>query len=149
MTSFLRTVPAILWGASFANVLHVGYFLDNVKSGDQPRDGSEWVQSPSGVEEAWITGTDFYIEFDVRWIPQVDTASPVATGWDGTTGVREFLKWARQKNAFRFVMDATSLGTYILSYLVDPTTGYPDPEDDGTRKIRLRIRNASTAYDGY
>jgi hypothetical protein len=120
-----------------------------VKAGDEPRAGSVFDQSSSGVEDAWITGRDYKLTADVRWIPQVDVASPLATGWDTTTtGFAEFLYWARQKNQFRWFPDAAS-GTYVLSYLADPMTGTPDPETDGSRKITMTLRNATSAYLGY
>lgn len=141
-------LPKILWGAGFANTLWLGYPLDNISAGDEPRAGSSFDQAPSGVEDAWIVGTDYVLSADVRYIPQADTAVPVATGWDGVTGFREFLRWARDKNQFRFYPDAAG-GTFFLSYLVEPMSGQGDSEDDGTRRVRLKIRNASAPYDGY
>jgi hypothetical protein len=148
MSNYRVTFAKILWGAGFANTLNVGYLLDNVKAGDEPRAGSAFDQAPSGVEDSWITGFDFILEAELRWIPPVNTASPVATGWDGTTGVRAFLAWARQKNVVRFYPDATS-GTSIDCYLADPMQGYGDVETDGTRRLPLKLRNSSTAFDGY
>jgi hypothetical protein len=37
----------------------------------------------------------------------------------------------------------------ILSYLVEPTKAIAESETDGTRRLRFKLRNASTAYDGY
>ena len=140
--------PKITWGTSFANTLNVGYPLDNVSCGSDQREGSEVKQGASGIEDSWVIGIDYVLVGDIRWIPQVDTTTPLATGWDGTAKVREFLEWARQKNQFRFFPDATS-GTYILSYLVEPMKGQPTPEVDGTRRLTITIRNTSTPYDGY
>lgn len=140
--------PKILWGAGFANTLSLGYPLDNISAGDEPRAGSSVDQAPSGVEDAWTVGTDYVLGADVRYIPQADTAVPVATGWDGATGFREFLKYARDKNLVRFYPDKDA-GTYIDSYLVDPMTGQGDLEDDGTRRVRVKLRNPATPYDGY
>jgi hypothetical protein len=148
MPNFRSTLPKFTWGAAFVNTLSVGYLLDNVKAGDEPRAGSAFDQTPSGVEDAWITGFDYTLEAELRWIPQTDTASPLATGWDGATGVRAFLQWARQKNQLRFFPDATS-GTFITCYLADPAQGYGDVEADGTRRLPFRLRNGSTAFDGY
>ena len=141
--------PKITWGAAFANTLNIGYPLDNVSAGDEPRAGSSFDQSASGVEDSWITGRDYKLTFDVRYIPQTDVASPVATGWDTVTvGFREFLYWARQKNQFRWFPDATS-GTYLTCYLADPMQGLPAMEADGTRKLTLTIRNTASPFDGY
>ena len=148
MTSFRRTRPKITWGAAFANTVDFGYPLDNVTAGDEPRAGSVFDRSTAGVEDAWITGVDYLLTAEHRWIPQVDTAAPLATGWDGATGVRAWLAWARQKNAYRFYPDATS-GTYITCYLADPMQGVPAYESDGTRKLTATHRNITTPWDGY
>lgn len=148
MPNYRITLPKITWGASFANTLNVGWLLDNAKAGDEPRAGSAFDQSPSGIEDAWITGFDYTLECELRWIPQTDTASPLATGWDGATGVRAFLQWARQKNQFRFYPDATS-GTFVLSYLADPMQSYGDVETNGQRRVALKIRQSTTSWDGY
>lgn len=148
MTDFRYKKPKILWGAAFANTLSIGYRLDNVIAGPEPRAGSETAQAPSGVEDAWTIGTDYILEADIAFIPQTDTASPLATGWDGATGFAAFLSWARDKNLIRFYPDKDA-GTFIDSYLVEPMAGQGQPETDATRRVRLRIRNASTPYDGY
>lgn len=140
--------PKITWGTSFANTLSIGYPVDNWSSWSEPRQGSVWVQSMSGDEDSWIIGTDYYLQVDVRWIPTANTTSPVATGWDGTTGFRAFLEWAKAKNVFRWYPDKDS-ASYVASYLVDPMNGGPTVEPDGTKRITLVIRNATTAYDGY
>jgi hypothetical protein len=148
MPNYRNTLAKFLWGAGFANTLSIGYRLDNVKCGDEPRAGSAFDQTPSGVEDSWITGFDYTLEAEIRWIPATDTASPLATGWDGAAGVRAFLQWARQKNVLRFYPDASG-GTFIDSYLVDPMQGWGDVETDGTRRLPIKIRNATTSYDGY
>jgi hypothetical protein len=148
MPNYRTKVPKILWGAAFANTLAIGYWLDNTAAGDEPRPGSEVVQAPSGIEEAWTIGTDFLLTGEVRYIPPTDTATPVATGWDGATGFRAFLAWARDKNVIRFYPDATA-GTSIDCYLVEPMTGQAAPEADGTRRVVLKLRNTTTAFDGY
>ena len=148
MTDFRAKRPKILWGSGFANTLSFGYPLDNVVAGDEPRAGSSVDQAPSGVEDAWTVGTDYVLSADVRYIPQADTVSPTATGWDGATGFRAFLAWARDKNLVRFYPDKDA-GTFIDSYLVDPMTGQGSLEEDGTKRVTLKLRNASAAYDGY
>jgi hypothetical protein len=140
--------PKITWGTSFANTLDIAYPLDNFKAYSTYREGSQFAQTMAGVEDAWIIGTDYTLEGDVRWIRTTNTTTPLATGWDGSTGVRAFLEWAREKNQFRFYPD-TTVNTYILSYLVEPLDGSHSLESDGTRTIRLVMRNASTAYEGY
>lgn len=141
--------PKILWGAAFANTLNIGYPVDHFKAGSTPRAGSAFIQTPGGVEDAWTVGTDYTLEGVFRWIPQTSTSSPLATGWDtASTGFRLFLEWARDKNVIRYYPDAAT-GTYVDSYWVEPMEGAPDPEADGTRTLPFKIRNASTAYDGF
>lgn len=143
----MRT-PKITWGTSFANTLGFLGPLDNAVAYGEPREGSECAQATSGAEDAWIVGTDQYLEGDVRWIPGATAGS--ITGWDGSTGWAAFLAWARAKNAFRFFPDATS-GTYQSVYLVEPAKGAPTVEEtDGTRRLRLKLRDAAqAAFEGY
>lgn len=148
MTNFYNVRPKIEWGTSFANTLNVGYPVDNFSTWSEPRQGSQWVQSYSGLEDSWIIGYDYYLSVDIRWIPTSDTTSPVATGWDGATGWRGFLEWSQAKNQFRYYPDQ-SLGTFYLSYLVEPFEGGPSLEPDGTKRITLVMRNADSAYEGY
>lgn len=141
------TIPKITWGTSYANTLNFGYPLDSATSYSEHREGSVWDMFVSGVEDAWLWGIDYFLEGDFRWIPASSTSDPVATGWDGSTGVRAFLEWARQKNSFRFFPDKNS-GTYLDCYLMEPMQGPPSLEDDGSRRLHLKIRSA-TAFDGY
>lgn len=143
----------VAWGAAFANVLRLGYPFDNLVSGEEPRDGYETAVAPSGVEDAWDTGVHYVLEGDARWIPMVDTAVPVATGWDGATGVRAFLRWAAmQRNPVRLYEDyATYLaaGAYVECYVVEPARALAELETDGTRRIRLKFRTAAAPFTGY
>jgi hypothetical protein len=144
-------VPKITWSGSFGTQLDIAYPLNNLVASSRAFDGSTFLQIESGEEDAWIINTEYYLEGDVRFIPNSNTTASgtmTQTGWDGDAGVRAFIEWAQEKNIFRFYPDKTS-GTYIESYLVEPTTTAPNIESDGTRTIRLVIRNASTPYDGY
>lgn len=144
------SIPAIVWGDALEHTLHFGYSLDAAVSYPEPRQGSEWAMADSGVEDSWVTDDDEFLEADVGWIPQADTADPLATGWDGASGWRAFLSWARRKNTFRFVYDGTAMGVYVLSYLSAPMEGAPPLEDDGTRRLHLRLRSAGgNPYEGY
>src|SRR5688500_16995903 len=107
-------IPQILWGAALANVLSIADPLDDPTAYSVPRQGSEWGQASSGERDAWILAGehDQRLRGTVRHIPIVDTLSPVATGWDGATGFRAFLEWARAMNAFRFQPDK-DVATYL------------------------------------
>ena len=140
--------PKITWGSGFTNTLNIGYPLDNWVASSRAFAESTFIQIESGEEDSWVINTEYYLEGDVRFIPATNQTNPSRTGWDGATGFNAFLIWARDKNQFRFYPDKDS-ATYILSYLVEPTDIAPTQEQDGTRTIRLYIRNASTSYDGY
>jgi len=142
--------PRITWGTSFANQLDIGYPLDNAIAYPKPRDGSEFVQSPTGVEDSWLQGMEYYLEGDLRWLPTSNITSPVtATGWDGSTGWRAFLEWVWEKNQFRWIPNKSSPSTYILSYWVSPIFGGYELEVSGDRRMRMVIRNSSSPYTGY
>lgn len=141
-------IPKITWGTSFANTLNIGYALDDNAAYSTYREGSEFTQATSGIRDAWIIGNDYILEGTIRWIPAANKTNPVQTGWDGSTGVRAFLEWARQMNEIRFYPDKDS-GTYITSYLMEPLDGKATVEPDGTRQFRLIITNVTTPYDGY
>lgn len=147
----LRRLPAIKYGgATFTGSIAFGYAIDNGVATSRPRDGSEQVQAVSGVEDAWTVGTDHYLSFDWRWIPTNLTASPSASGWDDAVGVRTFLEAARDKQLFRWIPDATVPATYVVSYLVEPMDDSGvSLEADGTRRVRVVIRNSGSAYTGY
>lgn len=142
------TAAKITWGTSFANTLTIAY-VDDPVAYPEPRGGSEWAMSPSGVEDAWMVGDDEFLAFVAGWIPTTDTTDPVATGWDGATGWAAFLAWARDKNVFRFFPDADS-ATYQTAYLAEPMRGPPELEDDGTRRLSILLRSSDgTAFTGY
>ncbi len=142
-------IPKITWGASFANTITFGYPLDSPVGYSEPREGHETLELDSGVFDAWVKGHRQLLAGDVRWIPGTVTTDPAATGWDGTTGWRAFLEWARGMNLFRFYPDATK-GDYHSCYLIEPMSGQPEAEGDGTRRLRLVIVDSTTnAFDGY
>lgn len=137
-------IPLILWGTNFENVLQFGYPIDSPVTGRKPRDGSEFGQSASGIEDAWITGYDYELSADFRWIPDDQQTDPVASPWGGQTGVQAFLDWARQKNTFRYVPDKTVPDFYVDGcYLVEPLDSHGTLESDATRNLHLLIRNPS------
>lgn len=141
-------LPQITWASGSANTLVFARPIDNWAAYSKPREGSQTVQSLSGVEDAWITGTDYVLEGDVKFIPQ--SGSSAATGWnDATTGWMAFLEWARAKNTFNWYPDKTNLSVSYESYLVEPWNSAPITNEDTTRTLRLVIRNSEEPYTDY
>ncbi len=132
----------ITWGASFANTINATYPLDSAVAMSRPREGSEYLQTPSGVEDAWIVAHDQILSGQWRWI--------TAAQWDGSTGVRAFLEWARAKNVFRFYPDRVGAPTFFYTvYLANPDAE-PEPESDFTRRIALVMRERDgAAFTGF
>lgn len=142
--------PRIHWGPAHDKVLVFGYPLDRVRAYPLPREGSEWAMSPAGVEDAWIVGTDYFLEGDYRWIPREATTNPVATGWNDVDGVEAWLTYMREKNTCRFIPDWQNVAVYKTVYLHEPISGPPDQESNLLRRIPLVLRAADgLPFDGY
>lgn len=132
-------------------------YLDNAVAYSVPREGSEQVQAPSGVEDAWTIGTDEMLRCMVRAVPADPRASPaIVSGWYGESessgvnaGVKAMLKAGRDKQVMRFVPDRSSSTTYMDSYLVEPMGDAPTIDTNpGDRAFPLALRG-STVYAGY
>ena len=152
MADYTQKIPKITWGTSFANTLYPGYPLDNPVAYPQQREGSEVDESPSGIRDAWNLGDEELLEADARWIPGTAGTTPegnTITGWDGATGWQAFLKWAREMNPFRLYPDK-DVASYHTCYLIEPASGAPGREEDGTRRLHLVIKDTGgNAFDGY
>lgn len=127
-------VPALIWGASYANTFEADYPIDNATTWPDPREGSDHQRVSSGEEDAWITGWNQYLEGDWRWLD--------ASAWDGATGFEAALQWLWEGNVGRLAPDKDTPGTYFEVYL-DQWPGKPDIGEDGTRRLRLRFREAN------
>lgn len=100
----LVRLPKIGWGVAQANTLAL--LIDTSIAYPALREGSLFAKSPAGEEDSIITGTDQFLGFNARWIPNSDIAAPYPqTGWDGTYGWNSFLRWAWQKNIFYWYAD--------------------------------------------
>ena len=138
---------SILWGATYENTLVLVSPLLDLVSDRMPRAGSEWVQAPSGVEDAWITGLDYTLTCRAAFIPDGGVSpSPVS----GALSWQAFLDWGRQKNPFRFVPDANFPAFYVDScYLVDNLNqagGWGALGADIKRQLTFTIRNPSVDF---
>src|SRR5690242_10065166 len=137
-------VSQILWGPTYENQLIVADPVYDLVSDREPRDGSEFIQGSSGVEDAWITGRDFVLSGEARFIPD---ASATASGMSGPLSWQAFLDWARDKNPFRFVPDQTNPLFYVDScYLVEPLKGAGGLGPDIKRKIPFKFRNPTVDF---
>lgn len=148
MASYRRTLPRITWGAGAVNQINFAYPLDEAIAYSKPQEGSAIAFLPSGAVDAWDAGTAYVLEAVVRWVPMENTATPLATGWDGATGWRAFLEWARKGNAFTFYPNVLTLGVLHTLYLEEPFDSAPTLEPDMTRAIRVKMRGTA-AIDGY
>jgi hypothetical protein len=136
------TISKLLWGTGFENEVRIGYPLFDVVTDREERDGSEHIQAPSGVEDSWLTGRDYTLDTEVRWIPDGPNTSPVQTQLSGPVSWQEFLDWARDANAFRFVPDENVPDFYVdNTYLVEPRKGFGSLSSDIKRNVRLKLRN--------
>lgn len=129
---------------------------------DESRAGSLWDQGGSGVEDAWIQGTDFRFAADVPWVPQIDRDWPVSvSGWNGpletvgvNCGVAAMLRAGRNKETLSLYLDRTTMSGGLAgpalygvdSYLVGPMEGGPTLQGDGSRSFRLELRNPTKPY---
>jgi len=140
-------VSRILWGPTLETPLDFGYSLFDVLTDREPRDGSEWARSPGGAEDAWITGRDYALQCNARFIPDGPNASPVQSAVSGPTGFQSFLDWTRDKNPVRFVPDIGNPLFYLDNvYLVDPLKGFGSLGGDLKRAVSLKFRNASVDF---
>jgi len=145
--------PRITWGSGFANQIDFSGPVGGALNYSLPSRDSEFTEAPSGEADAWIEGQEQFLEVTVRWIPITNTTVPfVATGWDGSTGWRAFLEWARQMNVFRWIPDKTVPATYYTMYLVEPLTdpGVQLERGNRHRSLRLLMRTSDrTVVTGY
>ncbi len=148
MSTYSSYIPKIVWADGFTKTLSFGYPLDNIITYSTIDDGSQFALLQNGTEYGWVVNTFYVLEADIRWIPYQNTTSPTANGWNSTDGWREFLEYGRTKFPFRFYPDKDD-ATYITSYLAEPLNGTHGLEIDGTRRLRLVIRNNTTPYEGY
>lgn len=145
--------PRITWGASFANTLDVGAPLDRAINYPNWSEGSEVRETPAGTRDPWLMRREHILEGTLRWIPIANMASPLATGWDGATGVRAFLDWAAS-NQFRWIPNRTSPGTFQTMWLLEPiediAAAVSLESNHRYRSLRIVMRTADdSAIEGY
>src|SRR6266581_4414488 len=123
-------VSAIYWGTNGENVVQLGYPLRDVVGDRLPRDGSQWVQGMSGVEDAWITGYDSVLSLLMQFVPVTphfygaQAPNALQSALSGAGSVQGFLDWARQKQTFSFVPDILNAPLFAVPgcYLAEPVS---------------------------
>lgn len=142
------------WGASssgasphYENELLIGYSLFDWITDRPPREGSVFVQAPSGAEDAWVTGRDYVMDAEVRFIPDKPSTTPERAVVAGPLSVQAFLDYCRDKNPFRFVPNVNTPDFYVEQcYLVEPIRGFGGNLADLTRGVRLVMRTTSMDF---
>lgn len=136
----MQTVSRIRWGPSHANLLDMGWPLDNQIARRRWRKGSRLDVFPSGARESVVTGRDYAVTGEIGWIPGNTVTDYVATEWSGPVGVEAFLAWCEDGNDFRFVPDITYSNAYVDGCtLREPENAEPQIEDDGTVRLAVTI----------
>lgn len=139
--------------------LLIGDPLDRANAFGAPREGSEFLQTDGGVEDAWITGIDQLLMGGIRWIPaELQEVPRPGSPWNGdgdfatvNLGWDHFLNdWAREKQTFLWVPNRAIADENVSSYLVEPMQGNPGLEADFTRQLNFIIRSSDgSKYKGY
>lgn len=134
-------------------------YLDNWSSWSQPRAGSKFIKTPYGEEDSWYVADDYYLAMDVRFIRETtSTPSDIAQNgsvWNvlssGSLGDVSWTGFLLQAN--RGIPVTASFGntptTVSNCYVVDSSTDGPTINQDGTRNIRITLRNKNTPFTGF
>ena len=147
----------ILWGAAssgghYENELTFGYGFFDPVTDRVPREGSAWIQVPSGVEDSWITGRDYTLTIQARLIPDSESTAggadgPQRTGLSGPAAWQEVFDYARAKNDFRFVPNTAYPDHYVdTCYLTDPLRGFGGNNPILQRDVPLTIRSKNADF---
>ncbi len=141
-----QPLPQLLFGPTLDTVLDLPYPLDNLVTYAEPR-GSETAQYPSGTEDSWYQGTDYYLEGDARWLPLGDlnvgyVLPQPFSAWEN------FLAWGRQRQPqrIRYVPDRTFPTNYMDGWLIEPFNTSLGTERDGFYSPHLKLRSRDRHY---
>lgn len=131
----------IRWGTGFDNAIAFSYpkGLDDVRTWRRPAPGSRRTRNAAGVTDSWINKRDFVLAGRARWF---------SSQYWGGNGLQDFLDWAGEGNAFRFLPDTRCPLFYIADCYLDEPFDDPAPileEADGSQSIEVTIRQQ--AYD--
>lgn len=150
---YRQTLPLILWGASLAKTLTVGWPLTEASSETELADGSIRQRGRVTELDVWVTGDHALLRVTVPDIPgqTQDATYGERTGWDDTDGWVDFLEWAREGRPFTWQPDADDAGSQISVELLEPWDQAPTPGWAGRRTIQLTLRavDPTEQFEGY
>ena len=126
--------------------------IDNVVNDEDPLEGSEWVEAPSGVLDGWYMGTKYQLALDVGFIPPTDVSTPFnVSGWDGlgedigvNCGMAAMLRAGRKRLTLRWVPDRTAVSAYSDCQMLEPMQGGVEPERNNGLQRRFRMKLLTT-----
>ena len=133
-------ISQIKWGAGLTKTLTFEFPLYDVVTDREPREGSEWGDSPGGTRDAWIVGHDYTLTCEAAFIRNDSgTYTPIS----GTDSWQDFLDWGRGANVFRFIPDTAAPSIFIDNcYLIEPMKGFGEMDKAIRRSVKIKIRNS-------
>lgn len=140
------SLALLRWGPNFGATARLAYRFDSLITYPLPREGSKLSRSRGGAVEATLTGTDWILEADVKWVPDRDLTSPAQTGWQSGGGWQGIIAWAQNGGTVRLIPDTALPKIWIDAELVAPTTDPPSINGDATQSVHLKLR-ALTPFD--
>ena len=127
-------------------------YLDGAVASSALRAGSQTGQTLSGVEDAWVSGRDYLLTGQQRWVPLAARDTPVTcSGWRGANestgvncGVSAMLYAGMGRNVLQFVPDRSACTTYVNAYLQRPASAEDIAlEPNGERTYPFQLRSTS------
>ena len=129
----------------YENELRFNYPLYDIVTDRVPRSGSMHAQAPSGVEDSWITGRDYTMECEARFIPDSQSSGQSAVA--GSVQWGEFLDAARDKQPFRLVPNTCYPDFYVDNVkLVEPMQGFGSNDALLQRSVKLVMRTSGKDF---
>jgi hypothetical protein len=141
------TVSKFLFGNGLENEIRVGFPLMDLITDREDGEGSEYIDVPDGSVDTWRQNKMFTMQAEARWIPDGPGTNPVQTQLSGPVSWEEFIDWARDGRALRFVPDENVPDFYVdNTYLVEPRKGFGSLSPDIKRNIPLKLRNPAKSF---